>query len=794
MAKLAIQYLYCTDDTGSLSAEARAFRIGGSEFGAVTRSIGLGGDPVTVEINAQDIPEDWDLAGGSYTIQIGDDDNYVLLDGYRARRLLYHDHAQATDPGAMVPWSLSIELGTIPAIMRDGRGPLIRYDEGILNPLKADGTVDDTDDAYRTNGELAELLLDALCVETGLTHTITPAGLDTSIDGATAIDPPGPLDFGNADALTELESLLRRLGWAAALDLEGQNLRLVRLLRGGETITVDPALAASLEPYTLTSQRSIRGATIVITSGSTRTTIVRELTLADMEWVGFDDRTGTWMNGTEWAAAYAGEIKPGDIAAYQAGPTTDHDDNDQRKRLFSALRIADPALRRRASAFVAIAAPVSVTGGPGGFAGKMGFVAGQGCVSAQNQFANWPETDTMVRIDDAQFIAGHGVVKLPPRLHWVRMDGGSGTYQNALEIADDKLTIVVAHESRENDPDIDFFTSVWEVTNTAGVLSVDRVTDEGEIAAAIASRQTIKVHQPDLRRVMEWPDGDTEPTALNDTELHAIAEQIALMRASDERVEAGIVPVRGFHEIAPGDWGGAGTSVRWDVGAGLTLVSVNTHETPGGRFDAMTRAAGESVGAGLGRLALAGTWVTQGEVRATPSPSGAMAGLGGVGGGAAGISGMVVAASAVAMRGRERAIPMTTSGATGAGTSIERGIGSDAVSRVWGVITGATSIGTNRWKYSWSPIRFVGDSYEIPEGAPDQSTLGYALNTLEFGNDGSGVEGNDIDYTDDVGTYELKAIGRGTDERVFEMCGPHGIGEDRYWHFTAVNADDGACE
>lgn len=805
---LGMQFLYNTPPGESVSANVRGCWINGSERGgAISRSIGLAGDEVTVTINPDDVPEDWDLEAGEFTIQFGHDTDYVLLGGYRAKRIWRASPGKRSSGDTPRPLLLHILLTTLPGMHTDGRSPMVR--DRIRNIVNADGQPDETDDDYTTISALTDILLDAI----GIAHVAAPAGMDTAMDGATALIPPGPLDWGNAVARDELSALLMRYGWAARMNLDGDEISVVRLLRGGETITVPEFLDGEendlVEPYVLEPQRGVRAGTIVVTSGSTRSTIIDEILgqvgeTAQLEWVALDERTGAWMNGSEWASAYPSEIAPGDIDAFKAGPTAGETTDRDLARLFSALRISDATLRAKTSAFVAI--PVSLDIGAGSasdapLGGSIGYIVGHGCARRSNQFTDWPAEDgegdpQPTRIDGVQFRPDGGVFVLPGDLTWVRMAGGAGTYASAEEIDFADIRLVFAHEAREGDSAIDFYTSVWNVANTAGVLSVARVTNESLIADAIASGETAKVHSPGLRRFLGWNTTDEDPVPLNDTELDAIAEQIALAYAADEMIASGEIRIRGFHEITPGDWGGAVSGVEWSLAdgerGGATIVRVNTHGTPGGEYDLLARRAGRSIGAGLGRYTLPGAWTERGDIGAAIAADMAQGGDG---------STMTIQ-GAVARRGRERELPGgVAGGAAGAGGPLERGVAGHQTEAIWAVITGATSISAGRWAYDWTEVALnPGDDppYTKPSGARSSETMPKALNTLEFNNDGEDLEGNDIDYTETVGTMALRPIGRfdleAGIETVVRLYGPYGDGDDARMLFTLRNADDGECE
>lgn len=809
---LAIQFLYHTPPGGSISANVVGMKLSGGDLGEVRRSIGLAGDLARVTINADPstaIPEDWDIAQGEFLIQIGYDSNSVILGGYRCGLDERHTMGVRVSTDDPRPLLATLQLVTLPGMIRDGRSPLVR--DTLRNIVLADGTPDATHPDYRTISELTDILLDAI----GIAHDPAPLAMDTAIDGATALDPPGPLDWGNAVAIAELDGLLARYGWAAAMNLDGDTLRIFRLLRGGEPVVVPGAYDDLVEPYVLAPKRGVRAKQIVVTSGSTRSVIIEEMVghitpeegdpYDQFEWVAHDTRTGAWLNQDEWETAYPSEIAPGDIDAFREGESGDTTTDKDRARIFSALRIKDPALRRKVSGFVAVPAEIDIEAGEGEDAplgGTVGYLVWHGCVRTSNQYKNWPAADgegaaQPTRIEGCRFVPDAGVIILPPTLTWVRMPesgGGVGiaAEAEALDFAD--MRLVFAHEAREGDSAIDFYTSVWNVVNTAGVLSVARETDAGEIAAATSSRESAKMHRSELVRYLGFVDAAVDPVPLNDDALHEIAKQIALAKASDDLVLSGTIRIKGFHAIAPGDWEGAVSAVTWSLApgqrGGATIVEVNTHETPASEYDRLARAANRSIGAGLGGYRLAASFTAYDDVRAAIA-----ADLGDKDGSTGG--GLATARTTARGRGRSAMGVAGAMAEPGAGGVMERGLDAHRVQEIWAVITGATLVsgGANKWEYDWEEVALEGVGYRKPTGRRTSTTTGIkARNAAEASNDGSGVEGNDIDVDALTGTWALQSVGRsGAIETLVLLRGPFGAGADARMIFNLRNAVDGEC-
>ncbi|GIK18625.1 MAG: hypothetical protein BroJett004_07890 [Planctomycetota bacterium] len=751
--------------------------------GRVRRSVGLQPDRVSVAVKRGSIPVEWD-ARQTIDLEIGDTDgvteNIITLGGYLARRRVGGEYGQIVGEPTPDFTATVLLLETITGEMMDGRGGLLTA--GTLNPLTADGVPDEADDRYRSNQELAEIALTAL----GVPFDAVPAAIDTAIDGVTAVPPPGPLDWGLCRALPELDSLLARLGWTATLRIDGSALRVHRLKRAGETVSLPAAITDHAEPFDLGTDRSVRGTTIVVTSGRTRTTIVTSRHLGGdrpLEWVAFDTRTGAWLNNSEWTTLYSGESAPIDIAAWRAGPGGDTEAMQRWSRMYTALRLTGDDLVH-AARFQPPARDVTPEGEE--TFGRTGVVGHAKCCYAatQNQLQNMPAAseDPPVRLDGVRALAGHGVFVLPPGAFYVRLDPGpAGTYVNARALAGTEMSVVFAHEADTGDVLNDYFVSVWQVVETAGVLSVQRVTEEVDVLAALADPETVKLEAPYLRRIMWWPldAGDLHadgPFELNDDDLHGVAETLALLRIGGASLQSGTVEMRGLHAIEPGDADGAVSAVEWDVRAARTIVHVNTHEAPYSEFDAVQAAARRSLAAGLGRVSLPGSSAALSDVRLGSTPGDASGGGGGGSKGAEAGSGS---------RGRDNA--MVRDGSVG-GDAPAPGNGSlrsADVARMNARITGSEAVGGTGhvWAYTWEEVYWDGSDWVHDVGA----RTGTARNRAEHGNPASGVLMIGIDTANLTGTFALQPIPNG---RVVEIDGPYG---GSTWWFSAENHVDGGC-
>lgn len=774
--------LYGTTSAGAESLEVSVCEL----LGNPRRTVGLYGDALAVKIPFDGIGSDWDLTK-PFKIEFGDETegvpDTIELGGYylRQRRQVEWGDDPA-NPGNPQFFGIVLGFTTLPGVLRDGRGGMLT--EGTLNITGASGRVDTADAGYKTTKALVDLCLDAL----GVAHDACPTGINTPVDGTTTVDGPGPLDWGLTRALPELEDLLARVGWTATLVNDGSKIVVHRLRRSGEPITLTTLISTNAEPYSLESSVGVRPSKIVVTSGRTRSTIITDRSIggtSPLEWVAFDSRTGSWLNAAEWVAAYPSETGPGDISLFNDGPGgADRSAEDMRAfgRLFTAVRLHEDD-RPGAARFVTPSEGVE-TGDGVDLARTPAVVIGRYCVDqGGGQFLNEPTGSALVRLDKVQAIPGEGVFVLPSDVTWVRMSPGStGGHADAVELAGDDLTVVFAHEADTGDWTTDYYASGWEVQTGVGEVGVAQMTAL-ELAAAMTDPGVVKIEVPWLRRLLLKPEGGLT-SALNDTELDSVAEQIALSRIGGATLTSGTIDLVGLHNVEPGDAGGAVSAVEWDLERMRTIVSINTHETPSGFYDNLEGAARRSIGAGLGRFSLPGSSAAASSPRSGSTPGDPTAGASSAGGTA-------TPESQPGSRGRDKAAAgrpnqAQADAAGGRGTLTRR-----EVAEIWAELIDFESVGVNRWKYAWREVKWSGGSWVEVTGGATYLTHGYAYNGIEFPNDGTGIEGNGIDMANLVGTFSLVPIGTGV---VVPIRGPlaDGAGTNTYW-FTAVNAIDGDC-
>lgn len=751
------------------------------------RSVGLFGDVLVVVIPYNGVGSDWDLAA-PFLLSIGEDLGGVFtgvtLGGYYLRQR--REVAWGEDPSTGVFRFHEIELVfvTLPGVLRDGRGGLLTA--GTLNRTDRTGRVDTSDPGYATRQALVDLCLDAL----GVPHDPCPAGINTPVDGVTTIHAPGPLDWGLTRALPEIEQLLADVGWAATLANLGDKIVVHRLRRGGETITLPPAITADAEPYSPEVSSGLRPSRIVVTSGRTRTTVITDRSLdsagaVPLEWVAFDARSGQWLNGAEWTAAYPAEVGPGDIAFWREGPGgADRSVEDLRAfdRMFTALRLhADD--RPGAAALVTLSESVNADGDV--FGGTPAVLFARYCVDqGGGTFVNEPgDADPLVRLDGVRAVPGEGVFILPTDATFVRMSPGpNGGHADADALGDTDLRIVFAHESARGDWARDYYASGWEVSTTGGVVSVTQM-NASALAAAIADDEVVTIEAPWLRRVVVQLEGDVSETPLNDAALDAVAKQLALARVGADLVTTFEIEVRGIRAIEPGDAEGAVSAVEWDLAGNRTRVFVNTHETPGAEFDRLEAAARRSVAAGLGRFSLAGSSAGTMSSRAGSTPGETTTGAASAGGAAA-------PEATSGLRGRERAAAgRPVQGESGGG--LRRATTRSEASSLWAEILDYTEVAPNVWHYQWREVRLGGGGWAAVANGRDYLTHGVAINTIEAPNDGVGLEGNGVDMGNLVGTFAMRPVGTGA---VVLLRGPYSLGGGATrMVFSAVNQVDGEC-
>lgn len=771
-----VQRLKGTTAGGSASAEVVAVKA----VGPVRRTIGLHGDGLSLNVPAFTSagaqvwpPSDWDLSK-PMTYEFGLEGSTIELGGYLlvgaeplAMGVSEPDHSSSGD---VVPNIYALSLLTKVGVWRDGRGG--RLTVGDRNVINNAGEVVDTHPSYRIHSELVAECVSAMGLTLGT--------MDASIDD---FAPPGPLDWGNARAIDELEGVLSRIGFAAVLSLDGGSINIIRLPQAGadQTLPVIGDAPDFAEPYELGTHRAVRGKTIVVSSGRTRTIIVSDHELSDFEWVAYDERTGTWGNAAEWASAYPGEIGPADIDKYREGPPKDARARAQWMRLYGALRLNTEEVwyaKRRI-------APLPIKTGAGEDAmSKVGaIVYGRGLVDrGSNIMANDPlEASPVKRFDGARAHSPDGVIELPTSAEWVKITGQDiGTREHAVELGGEDITVRFAHEANEDDRLVNYYWRGFSAAVVDGEIELAPITDPSLLGAAIDDPETLVIEAPFLQRVMVWPVGDPAPSdePTNQATLDELAQELATARAAAEGASSGIVELRGLQAKAPGAYDGGATSITWDIERLRTIVDLNAHEAPQAWYDQLAERASRSLAAGLGRFNPPASSASMSDVRAGSTPGEAfVAGLAG---------GAPTGAGGAATRGAEDRVAIGP-GLVSPQAPAPRQAPQSLIAR----ITGATSIGTNKWRYEWESIAFDNTTplaYTASANKRTHTTDGYAYNGLEGPNSGSGVQGNGIDVGNLTGTFALKPIGVGA---IVELRGPLTTGTP--WIFWAPNQVDGEC-
>lgn len=770
MSRAQIQvWLYGSVPPGVANARVRATLLS-----SPTRTLGLIGDPVTVLVDAPefeaadfDLTDEFRVAFGTGDPEVPEEFEGVVLGGYRlvSRPPLGFAWERDADPETDPPIThqYQINLQTIAGFWRDGRGGLIQ--EGTLNRLGVYGQVDVESGSYRTNQQLADICLDYI----GHAHDPAPASLNTGIDGVTVMVAPGPLDWGNTSAVNELDALLARLGYSARLSNAGDKITIVRLARAGETITIPGPMLAVAEPYELAPATAVRPSELVITSGRTRCTVTSSRTLTDddngLVWCSFDEELGLWVDEADAGAM---------LEAFQTGPAGDLAQVQAFAKSFAAVRLSED-IRPYYSRFVTLP-QAPATDPDRAFGGAPCMVFATGCVAEKSgQFAN---LTGVTRIDGARAIPGEGVFVLPRTVRFVKMTASRGSYANAAPLVDDELTIYFTHESDTGSLIVDYYVSGWKADVDEGVISVVKMS-EGELSAAVLDPMVAKLEAPYLRMLAVWAAGEPLPEPTNKEALDLVAQQIALARISDAEARSGLIELKGMLNIEPGDWGGAITAVRWDLGRNRTVASVAQHEAPASFWYSIEQQAKRSIGAGWGRHALPGSSAAVSDVRAGSSPGD----LAGVYGGAD--SGVPEASAGT--RGRESATVFgpKKSAAPEPGSalpSVAEG------SEVEALITGTAGVSSNRWTYTWQEAKWDGSNYAAVVGGMSSATHGLARNRVEFGNDGDGEEspGWNVasDDPDQLVFLSIKPIKSGTPVTLTRRA----LDGDPTWFFALANA------
>jgi hypothetical protein len=108
---------------------------------------------------------------------------------------------------------------------------------------------------------------------------------------------------------------------------------------------------------------------------------------------------------------------------------------------------------------------------------------------------------------------------------------------------------------------------------------------------------------------------------------------------------------------------------------------------------------------------------------------------------------------------------------------------------VIGRITGSTSIGDNRWRYTFAEVEYLkkGLWSEVPDGI-----TGTAYNTIEANNSASGVQGCGINVDWLPAGVSLKPIGTGAVVELRKRINCETL--ETEYSFAASNLPDGQCE
>ena len=757
----------------------------------IRRSVGLVADTFQCLVDRDSLwPVDWDL-NRPIAVQIGDDDQFVTPGGYYLGRVENVTPGQdlAGGPGSMRQSLLTFQ--TVVGRMWDGRGGLLTA--GTLNRLGDDGQPDTGDADYQSTSDLVSIAGSVIA------GTSTDWDLSFSIDGLLVldtIDPGGPFDWSNVRALPELADLLASIGWAATLNHAGDTITVHRLPRAGEPLTLPTSITDVAEPYALASTPASRSKYVVVTSGRTRTTVLTRRSLNDLEWVYYDERTNAWLNQTEHDLLYPSEVGPADVSELQAGPSNDQKRNAQLSRVFTALRLVnDPAPgglqdRRNASRFVALPGQFAIDGKT--LSGTPAFIECLHCVELEDgKFINEPELDVdpPLRVE-VSVVPGEGVIKMPvgkgdPVMARV-VGSGTGIFFSLRALSGSELDLYFAHEADTGDQDTDYFREVYRSDLVGSTMTAVRVTDPAERQAALDDPASVVIEQPSLRRVVEWDPDDPDFTPLNDTELQAIAQRYAEIRAGADLTESGLIELDGLYEIEPGSVNGAVSAVIHSLATRKTTLVINQHDVPRSVYSELERLSNRSIATGLSRFRLPGSSASVHDVRdgSTPGETAGAPPHGGIG------PAELDPAQGPATRGADRAAGTKRSVAGPRLPRAER-FGRHAIDAVF---TSATLISgaANRWEYEWSEVEFTGPGTYTKKGRTS-ATLGKAYNRAEMGNSASGVQPDGVNASKLLGTFEKKPIGEGMPVRLIGPYRDPGGGDDYWLADPLVNQYDGEC-
>lgn len=733
----------------------------------IRRTLGASGDAITLLVEKSEWPAGW-MDDGEFIVQLnnGQASDDLELAGYRlAQKFPVGMGNEIDDPdGTPECKQLRLVIENQLRGLRDGLGNLIN--SGTLNELDENGEVDTGAASYRT----VQQLVDAALSATGLEFEGAGPGINSNVAGL-PIDAPGPLDWGNARPIEELEALLGRIGWVV-VQLNDGTIAVRRLLRAGEEIVIPSGYLDIAEPFELASTPSLHSSQIVITSGATRATTITNRTLTDLEWVVYDAETDSWSAQSGTAINdYKGGLLPADV---------NPDGGKQIAQLFRAVRLTGTDLVE-ASKFINI--PDSLDHGSLlSFAGSAGVVEALCCVKqAGDQLINTPEDDAdpMIRLDGVRAISGKGVFVLPGSVEFVRVNAiESGRRSDARVLAGSELRVTFAHESNTGDFNVDYFARGYKWVNTMGTITIE-LMDSTELEDAMDDPSVPKVGAPFLRRVQTYDKATDTHSTLNDTQLEAVASQYASFYLAEATAQAGVIVLPGIHDLNPGDWNGAISTVTFDLPTLRTIVTVNQHEVPRSDYDRIQRAAGRSIASGIGQVKLGRSAAAAGDLRYTLAAQPA--------GGAQSDS----PEQAPLTRGRERSMS-GQQGSIESGPRVRAELQTIAENgMILARITGDSANGTNRFLYDWEEVRLASDEPVTTGAQRTSSTHGKALNLRELLNDASGIQGNGVDLANLPAGFGVQPIA--TKGAVF-LFGPYKIsGEDR-WLFQATNAIDGECE